>query len=108
MALKAFRRGPAGAPPDFAVRSCGPLVYAEDRPAEGTGGRLHLHLIADGLAQEGVAHRRLVADAVLLGVRLGGADDGVGLLLALMVLDGDGGAQADPLVVVRLLDDDGV
>src|SRR3989337_392936 len=108
MALKAFRRGPAGAPPDVTVRSCGPLVNAQDRPAEGAGGRLHLDLIADGLAQEGMAHRRLVADAVLLGVRLRGAHAGVSLPLALMVLDGDGGAQGDPLVVVRLLDDDGV
>src|SRR3972149_2086828 len=100
MAPNAFRRGPAGAPPGFTVRPCGPLVNGQDRPAEGTGGgaaagprgaplvvvRL---LDDDGVldnrlqGEDAPLHERLLVAGVLVLRRVLGADHLLGVVYAL-------------------------
>src|SRR5581483_3145829 len=84
------------------------LVNVLDGPVHHPGRRLDRDLLADPLAHERLAHRRLISDAAGLGISLRAADQRVLLLLLLVVDDGHLDAQLHHLAVVRFLDDDSV
>src|SRR5690348_3532071 len=84
------------------------LLNAGDAHAVGAARGLDRDLVPDLVADERLPHRRLEADAAGFRVRLGRADDPVGLLVVAAVL-GEADCAAHPddaLLRRRLLDDD--
>ena len=90
---------------------CDSLLFdRQDLVLEHANGRFDIDDIADLMAEQRLAERRVVGDAALHGVGLLRADDGVELLVTgLHILNLDGAAEADlAFGVLGLVDDDGV
>src|SRR5262249_27536387 len=88
-------RPPAGGAGSSAVVA---RLDVDDLVLEGAARRRDRHLLALLLAEQRLAHRALVGEAVVARIGLGGADDRVlARRLALHVLERDAGADRDRL-----------
>src|SRR5487761_426492 len=72
-----------------------PLINADDADAVRAVGGAYLHLVAHPVPDQRLAERGLVAHPPRLGVRLGGPDDAVGLLVLAVLSELDRAAHLD-------------
>src|SRR5438552_16817549 len=81
------------------------LLNGGDAHAVSAARRLDLHLVADAVADQCLAQRRLIAHTAGLRVRLGGTDDAVCLLIRAILCEANGVAHRDHSARGLLLDE---
>src|SRR5712692_3797351 len=91
---------------DSGVAAMAASVNAGDADRIGAARRLDLHLVADLVPHQRVTKGGLEADAARLGVRLGGPDDPVPLLVLPVLRKANGVAHSHHAALGLLLDQD--